>query len=113
LRPESPHEGDIFFKSVRAEGKSGPAEGADPSGTHFDWENDNVALMKKDPDLDALRDRADFQRLLAEREAAGARKLDAMNRASRHSKVGQVLFPTEAGFASSPSRRPNRPEPTH
>ena len=35
---------------------------------------DNVALMKKDSDLDALRDRADFQKLLAEQEAHSARK---------------------------------------
>jgi hypothetical protein len=34
----------------------------------------NVALMKKDSDLDALRDRADFQKLLAEQEALSARK---------------------------------------
>jgi len=35
---------------------------------------DNVALMKKDSDLDALRDRADFQKLLAEQEARSVRK---------------------------------------
>jgi hypothetical protein len=29
----------------------------------------NVTLMKKDSDLDALRDRADFRKLLAEQEA--------------------------------------------
>jgi tetratricopeptide (TPR) repeat protein len=35
---------------------------------------DNVALMKKDSDLDPLRDRANFQKLLAELEAHSARK---------------------------------------
>ena len=35
---------------------------------------DNVALMKKDSDLDALRDRADFQKLLAEQEARSVPK---------------------------------------
>jgi tetratricopeptide (TPR) repeat protein len=35
---------------------------------------DNVALMKKDSDLDPLRDRADFQKLFAEQEAHSARK---------------------------------------
>ena len=34
----------------------------------------NVALMKKDADLDPLRDRADFQKLLADQEALSARK---------------------------------------
>jgi hypothetical protein len=34
----------------------------------------NVALMKKDSDLDPLRDRPDFQALLAEQEALSARK---------------------------------------
>jgi serine/threonine protein kinase len=34
---------------------------------------DNVELMKKDTDLDALRDREDFQRLLAEQEHRAAR----------------------------------------
>ena len=38
---------------------------------------DNVALMKKDSDLDSLRDRADFQKLLAEQEARGARSKGA------------------------------------
>jgi tetratricopeptide (TPR) repeat protein len=33
---------------------------------------DNVALMKKDTDLDALRDREDFRKLLAEQEARAA-----------------------------------------
>ena len=34
---------------------------------------DNVALMKQDSDLEALRDRAEFRKLLAELEAASAK----------------------------------------